>query len=87
MYLFPRLNFSPEKYEKLYTEAKEADATIDEFYCFELLENTGICCVPGSGFGQVPDTYHLRTTFLPPGKEWIKKWTDFHEEFVSKYSN
>jgi alanine transaminase len=31
-----------------------------------LLEETGICCVPGSGFLQKPGTYHFRTTFLPP---------------------
>ncbi len=57
----------------------------DEFYCQELLENTGICTVPGSGFGQVPGTYHLRTTFLAPGTEWIEKWEKFHKEFYDKY--
>ena len=32
----------------------------DAFYCFQLLEETGICVVPGSGFGQMEGTYHFR---------------------------
>lgn len=85
MYLFPRLAFTEEAYPKLFQKADEFGLTVDEFYCTELLENTGICCVPGNGFGQVPGTYHLRTTFLAPGSEWIDNWTKFHEDFVKKY--
>ena len=48
-------------------------------------ENIGICTVPGSGFGQAPATYHLRTTFLDPGTEWIERWERFHKEFLDKY--
>lgn len=87
MYLFPKLNFTPNSYSKLFKASKQVDSTIDEIYCIELLESTGICCIPGSGFGQVPDTYHLRTTFLPPGSKWIKKWSKFHDDFVKKYKN
>uniref|UniRef100_H2ZRX1 alanine transaminase n=1 Tax=Latimeria chalumnae TaxID=7897 RepID=H2ZRX1_LATCH len=32
----------------------------DMFYCMRLLEQTGICVVPGSGFGQKEGTYHFR---------------------------
>ena len=32
-------------------------------YCFDLLESTGICVVPGSGFGQKPGTFHFRYPF------------------------
>ena len=32
----------------------------DVFFCFELLEETGICVVPGSGFGQKEGTLHFR---------------------------
>lgn len=87
MYLFPKLDFSPEKYSKLYQECEETGVTADEHYCTELLESTGICCVPGSGFGQVPGTHHLRTTFLPPGDDWITRWTTFHEKYVAKYKS
>lgn len=85
MYLFPKLNFTEDTYPKLFAKAKEQDLTVDELYCTELLETTGICCVPGNGFGQVPGTHHLRTTFLPPGSDWIMRWTDFHEDFVKRF--
>ena len=52
MYAFPSLTLPPGR--------------TDEEYCMALLEETGICVVPGSGFGQVPGTAHLRTTILPP---------------------
>jgi aspartate/methionine/tyrosine aminotransferase len=38
----------------------------DEEYCMALLEEEGVCLVPGSGFGQKPGTAHFRTTILPP---------------------
>lgn len=85
MYLFPSLLFTEDKYPALFAKSKEMNLTPDEFYCTELLESTGICCVPGNGFGQVPGTYHLRTTFLAPGTEWIDLWAKFHADFVSKY--
>lgn len=87
MYIFPTLDFDPAQYHKLYSRAKNSNLQIDDIYCIELLEGTGICCVPGNGFGQKPDTYHLRTTFLPPGKEWIDKWINFHKSFIKKYKD
>lgn len=87
MYLFPKLNFDKLTYPKLFSKAKNEDCEIDELYCIELLEATGICTVPGSGFGQVPNTYHLRTTFLPPGTDWIHRWEEFHKKFVATYKN
>ena len=33
----------------------------DTMYCFSLLEETGICVVSGSGFGQREGTYHFRS--------------------------
>lgn len=32
----------------------------DMFYCMKLLEEEGICLVPGSGFGQRDGTFHFR---------------------------
>lgn len=87
MYLFPRLEFTKDKYPALFIKALEKNLTVDEFYSTELLEKTGICCVPGNGFGQVPGTYHLRTTFLPPGTEWIDLWTAFHDSFIEQYKS
>ncbi|KAI5965208.1 ALT1 [Candida pseudojiufengensis] len=87
MYIFPKLNFKPDVYHKLFSRAKNSNLQIDDVYCIELLEHTGICCVPGNGFGQRPGTYHLRTTFLPPGVEWVERWKDFHYSFVNKYKD
>ncbi len=53
-------------------------------YAMALLEQTGICVVPGSGFGQAEGTAHFRTTILPP-TEKIQKVVDalgvFHRNF------
>ena len=81
MYLFPKLNLPA----KAIAEAERRGQTPCTFYCQSLLEATGICTVPGDGFGQVAGTYHLRTTFLAPGDEWIKAWEKFHREFYDKY--
>lgn len=61
---------------------------MDAFYCMELLENTGICTVPGSGFGQKDGTYHFRTTLLPPEQELelvVTRLGMFHKTFTEKY--
>ena len=53
----------------------------DEEWCMALLEKTGICVVPGTGFGQDPGTAHFRTTILPPTaqlKEVVELIADFH---------
>lgn len=73
--------------KKAIAKAESLNLTPDEFYCHELLDATGICTVPGSGFGQKKGTYHLRTTFLAPGIEWINKWEKFHKHFYEKYQD
>jgi alanine transaminase len=60
-------------------------AALDNDYCMSLLEETGICVVPGSGFGQAPGTLHFRTTFLPP-KEDIKALVEKMKVFHAGYS-
>lgn len=53
----------------------------DREYCLALLERSGICVVPGSGFGQLPGTAHFRTTILPPLdqiEEVVEKIREFH---------
>ena len=44
--------------------AKKAGQEVDVFYCLAVLNSTGIAVVPGSGFRQVPGTYHFRITTL-----------------------
>ncbi len=68
--------------ERLVYESKR-----DTDYCMAMLEETGICVVPGSGFGQLPGTLHFRTTFLPPRDEietLVVKLKEFHEKYVMK---
>lgn len=75
MYAFPRVTL-PE-------------GVTDNEYCLALLEETGICVVPGSGFGQEPGTWHLRTTILPPIdkiEQVVAKLREFHARFVSERS-
>lgn len=61
LYGFPRL-YLPDHF---IAEAKKLNLEPDFYYCRELLEETGICVVPGSGFKQKPGTYHFRTTIIP----------------------
>lgn len=84
MYAFPQFKLS----DKAIEAAKKANKAPDAFYAFELLENTGICIVPGSGFGQKPGTWHFRTTILPQPdklKIMLEKFKNFHAEFMKKY--
>ncbi len=55
MYAFPRMELPK--------------GMTDSQWCMQLLEEEGICVVPGSGFGQIPGTAHFRTTILPPTKK------------------
>ncbi|KAG9254680.1 pyridoxal phosphate-dependent transferase [Emericellopsis atlantica] len=81
MYLFPTINVPPKAGEAAAAEGRSPD----EFYCMRLLEATGICVVPGSGFGQKDGSLHFRTTFLAPGTEWTGRIVKFHDEFMDKY--
>ncbi|KAH9639680.1 hypothetical protein HF086_002506 [Spodoptera exigua] len=85
MYAFPRVDLPPKAIEA----AKAVNQHPDVFYAFRLLEETGICVVPGSGFGQRPNTYHFRTTILPQPKqlqEMLEIFKAFQEKFTKEYS-
>lgn len=87
MYAFVKLDLPPLKTSKKLSkkEIAEIESKRDFDYCMKLLEETGICVVPGSGFGQKPHTYHFRTTFLPPKNEikyLVKKIKDFHIKYI-----
>ncbi|XP_050692956.1 alanine aminotransferase 1-like [Eriocheir sinensis] len=84
MYAFPQIKLPPKAVEA----AKAVGQAPDVFYAFQILENTGICIVPGSGFGQRPGTYHFRTTILPQPemlKAMLEKFREFHTNFVNQY--
>lgn len=84
MYAFPQIAF-PQKW---LDHCKSLGVPADTQYCLELLDATGICVVPGSGFGQVPGTYHFRTTFLPQEDKMDgvnDRLKTFHGSFMDKY--
>ncbi|KUJ12269.1 mitochondrial putative alanine aminotransferase [Mollisia scopiformis] len=81
MYLFPTISLPPKAVEA----AKKEGRTADEFYASRLLDATGVCVVPGSGFGQKENTLHFRTTFLAPGTEWVGSIAKFHKEFMDEF--
>jgi aspartate/methionine/tyrosine aminotransferase len=71
MYAFPRITLPPGR--------------TDVEYCLALLEQTGICVVPGTGFGQLPGTAHFRTTILPPTEKIrlvVERLAAFHAAYT-----
>ena len=89
MYAFVRIQLPAEKDADVSRMAPDGrlayEAKRDSDYCMHLLEETGICVVPGSGFGQLPGTLHFRTTFLPPQdeiEELVVKLKRFHEQYT-----
>jgi aspartate/methionine/tyrosine aminotransferase len=73
MYAFPRLSLPP--------------GVTDAEWCMALLEETGICVVDGTGFGQAPGTSHFRTTILPPLDEIetvVRRIAEFHRAFARR---
>lgn len=86
MYAFPKLDLPPRALEV----AESRGQTPDTVYALSLLEETGICVVPASGFGQKQGRVGFRTTFLPPDEQLNKAIGLFgrhHELFCSKYSS
>ena len=84
LYAFPQITLPTKAIEA----AKAAGKAPDTFYALNLLDETGICVVSGSGFRQVPGTYHYRTTILPSEKDLDSVMTAvkaFHEKFMNKY--
>ena len=74
--------------EKAVEEAKARHMAPDYLYCEQLLENTGIVTVSGSGFHQKDGTYHVRTTILPPEEQIesvIMRMSAFQKWFMEKY--
>ena len=91
MYGFVRFELPPEPgvdVAAMSAERRRAyEGERDTAYCLALLEETGICVVPGSGFGQRPGTFHFRTTFLPPLEEieaLVGMLKRFHESYVGR---
>ena len=84
LYLFPSVKLP----KKFIDECEKNGTNSDVEYCLLMLEKSGVCVVPGIGFGQRENTYYFRIAFFPP-LEAIKKTMNliqkFHKEFMDKY--
>ncbi|XP_075978821.1 alanine aminotransferase 1-like [Anticarsia gemmatalis] len=84
MYAYPRIEIPV----RAQAAAAELGMAPDEFYCLRLLEETGVCVVAGTGFDQLPGTFHFRTTIVHPREE-LQHMMDsirrFHMDFLKTY--
>lgn len=84
LYIFPLFLFP----QRFVNEAKSIGQQPDELYAMRLLEATGICVIPGSGFDQKEATFHIRIAFLPSEALFPKFTADlahFHSAFIEQY--
>ena len=84
MYCFPSVQLPQAAVD----DAHAKGVAPDTMYAVSLLERTGICVVPASGFGQKAGRFGFRTTFLPSEKEMARSVDmikEHHEEFCSRY--
>lgn len=54
----------------------------------QILDESGIVLVPGSGFGQEEGTLHFRTTFLPAEdtmQQTLKRFSKAHAKFMDEH--
>eukprot|EP00434_Breviolum_minutum_P016737 symbB.v1.2.014760.t1/scaffold1081.1/size139474/17 len=85
MYAFPQIKLPSAAIK----EAEAQGVAPDEYYCMQVLLNTGLVVVPGSSFKQVEGTFHFRTTFLPTLDKMQRAMTSFaafHKDFMKTYS-
>lgn len=85
MYCFPSIQM-PEGALKA---AEEQGLSPDTLYSLSLLEKTGICVVPASGFGQEEGRFGFRTTFLPKEEEMkkaVQLIKEHYENFCKEYA-
>lgn len=60
----------------------------DNHFVAELIKETGVVVVPGTGFGQVPGTNHFRLVFLPNERILEKAYNaigNFFQKYVDKF--
>lgn len=82
MYCFPSVHMP----QGAITASKELGFSPDTLYALDLLQSTGICVVPASGFGQREGRFGFRTTFLSPeSRSVVESIRDHYNNFCSKY--
>ncbi len=85
LYLLPRIALPKKAHEAAEKQGRKPD----EFYCLAMLDATGICVVPGSGFGMAPredGSIFFRTTVLAKETdEFVNRFEKFQKEFLEEY--
>jgi len=85
MYIFPSVELPP----KFVEEAEKIGKKPDFLWAKYMLEEAGVCVIPGSGFGQKPGTYHFRTTFLADQdslRDAVHRMKKVHEKILKEYA-
>lgn len=84
LYLYPRIVLPKKAVEA----AQKAGKPADTFYALRMLDETGICVVSGSGFGQRDGEQHYRLTCLCAGvEEYVGALEKFHLKFMEDYAD
>jgi aspartate/methionine/tyrosine aminotransferase len=81
LYAFPSILLT----ESAIAAAKERNITPDQFFCAEVLKNTGLVTVPGGGFKQRENTFHFRITILIYNTEEFVSALDKLKAFTQKF--
>jgi len=84
MYCFPQIELPAGAIKA----AARQNLSPDTMYALDLLEHTGICVVPASGFGQKNGRFGFRTTFLAPEKDMelaMESMKNHYSKFCEKY--
>lgn len=85
LYAFPSISI-PEK--AIVHAATHHYSSPCALYCMRLLNATGVCVIPGAGFGQKKGTYHFRTTILPAEavlESVMDRVSEFHQQFMEEF--
>lgn len=89
---YEMLNSSPGiscvKPEGAFYAFPKVEVKNDNRFVAELIKETGVVVVPGTGFGQKPGTSHFRVVFLPQDdvlEKAYKNITAFYEKYKNEY--
>jgi len=71
--------------DKIVATAEKKGVAADFMYCLDMVNETGIMTVPGSGFGQKEGTYHCRMTNLVTPTEDLEETLQLLKKFNTKF--
>ncbi|XP_026883042.2 alanine aminotransferase 2-like [Electrophorus electricus] len=84
MFAFPRVSFS----QAAINYSQERGQEPDVMYCLRLLEDEGLCFLPGYELGMTEGIYHIRITLAAQEeimKEALQRLKNFHLRFLKEF--